>query len=156
MRHKKLPSQNKLKELFDYDPNLGTLCWKVGKFIGLDTCRRANVRGYAMVRIAGSRYMTHRIIYKWMTGIDPSDFVVDHINHNKLDNRFINLRLCTAEQNTMNCIAPKNSCKVGNRYRATMSVDNKTVHLGYFDTPEEARSASIAAKREHRKSFSAA
>ena len=156
MLNKKLPSQDKLKELFDYDPHLGTLCWRVGKHIGLDVCKRANVKGHAMVYIDHSRYMTHRIIYKWMTGIDPGDFVIDHINHNRLDNRFINLRLCTPEQNMMNCIAPKNYCKVGNRYRATMSVNNKTVHLGYFDTPEEARAVAIAAKREHRKSFSAA
>jgi len=60
-----------------------------------------NQRGYAKgkVRINDDwkTVSMHRFIMK-----PPSDKVVDHINHNKLDNRKSNLRICTPQQNSAN------------------------------------------------------
>ena len=63
-------------------------------------------------------YMTmHRQIMKC-----PKDMVVDHINHNGLDNRRTNLRAVTAQQNSWN--AKKQRGKFSSRYKG-VSFDNK-------------------------------
>ena len=48
---------------------------------------------------------TYGKMHRWVLGIMPNenqDLVVDHINHNGLDNRKENLRLVTASQNKRN------------------------------------------------------
>jgi hypothetical protein len=80
---------------------------------------------------------------------------VDHVNCIGVDNRRDNLRACTVSQNGANRSQQKNNkCgfkrvnKVGKRYRAIIQKDGKPIHLGYFDTPEEASDAYWeAAKR---------
>jgi hypothetical protein len=82
----------------------------------------------------------------------PDGLIVDHINHNKLDNRKENLRLCNISQNGMNRVTGVNnttgykgvsarvySKRTNNiRYRAEIKVNQKTITLGSFDTPQEA------------------
>ena len=74
-------------------------------------------------------------------------YVVDHINHDKRDNRKINLRIATVSQNGMNMIPPQNKeyqCR-GIEYNskvekwvARITVDNKRINLGYFNILEDA------------------
>lgn len=98
-------------------------------------------------RINGTVIRLHRYILKLEKG---NPITVDHINRNPLDNRKINLRLCTQEQNIRNCNTKEN--KTGYRgvyrnhgdgkYRACYSFKNKTVHIpGNWDTPEDAAKA---------------
>jgi hypothetical protein len=75
---------------------------------------------------------------------------VDHINGNGLDNRRCNLRLASGRQNKMNMPMYRNN-KSGHKgvtwhrhvekWRATIRVNDKYRHLGYFDTAEEAARA---------------
>lgn len=75
------------------------------------------------------------------------DKVVDHINHNKLDNRKSNLRICSQHQNMMNKIKQNNN-KSGytgvywsnekSRWYAQITVNKNTINLGYFNTKEDA------------------
>ena len=72
----------------------------------------------------------------------PKGMYVDHINHDPLDNRRSNLRICTAADNSRNkrVIAKESSQYKGvsrdtvnkELYRACISVDNNQIHLGVF------------------------
>ena len=80
---------------------------------------------------------------------------VDHKNGNTLDNRKCNLRICTLKENVRNrklcqnnTTGYKSVTKVRGRYRARIGVDDKRIHLGYFDTPQQAHQAyCVAAKK---------
>lgn len=73
----------------------------------------------------------------------PSDKVIDHINHNRLDNRKNNLRICTQKENMNNllpnCKRGKYIFQVGNKFRVRVPQNGKNLHLGYFDTLEQAQ-----------------
>jgi hypothetical protein len=97
----------------------------------------------------GTVYM-HRQIMAPARGL-----VVDHINHDTLDNRRDNLRVCTQKQNLANRRAAARSLPLGvwerdGRYLSCLVVDGRTRHLGTFDTPEAAHTAYATAAREHR------
>ena len=77
----------------------------------------------------------------------PDDMVVDHINLNPLDNRKMNLRICTKQQNEMNRPLRNNNTsgitgvslyKQTNKWRAYIEYNQKYIHLGLFDTKEDA------------------
>lgn len=86
--------------------------------------------------------LMHRLIMNC-----PSDKVVDHINHDVLDNRKSNLRICTHSQNMKNT---KNYNKGISKYKgvywekrylkwfSTIRVDNRCVYLGSFESEIEA------------------
>ena len=70
----------------------------------------------------------------------PKGTVVDHINHDKLDNRDENLRICTIAENVRN-----RSKQTGvrfrkdrNKWQAYITHNYKYIHIGYYDTQEEA------------------
>lgn len=99
-----------LRDLFDYNPLTGRLIWR--RFIG--GCSKAgkpagglNSKGYYRVRFDGKDYLASRVIYCWMTGEDPGDLSIDHIDRNPLNNCIWNLRKATVGQQihnrTLNC-----------------------------------------------------
>jgi hypothetical protein len=57
-------------------------------------------KGYAVTTINGKATLMHRLIM----GVDDPSIQVDHIRHNKLDNRKAKLRLCTAAENRRNSL----------------------------------------------------
>lgn len=97
-------TQARLKELLSYDAGTGILTWmqrrgglaKVGGIAGT-----AASRGYLSVQVDGRMYRSHRIIWLYMTGSLPGG-QIDHINHDRADNRFSNLREVTNAANHRN------------------------------------------------------
>ncbi len=93
----------------------------------------------------------------------PDGRVVDHKNHEGLDNRKANLRPATRAQNCWNSInLPKKDSsryrgvrrdKDGDKWRAVISVNGKHVHLGYFTDENEAAKAYDAAAKKYRGEF---
>jgi hypothetical protein len=94
--------------------------------------------GYAVSRckISGKIVRMHRIIM----GIYNSKYDVDHINHDTLDNRKVNLRVCEHYRNCENKRVAKNKIgvtgvgkkKETGKYYANIMVQKKSIHLGYF------------------------
>jgi hypothetical protein len=84
--------------------------------------------------------------------------MVDHINHNRADNRIINLRLATNAQNKQNGLSHKDKAhdlpkgvflrKDTGKYEAKICCDRRTYTLGSFHTPEEAHAAYCAKATE--------
>lgn len=97
-RPKKLPTLAVLEELFDYCPQSGLLTKKgtnqeVGSF---------NAQLYRVVRVQGSAYYVHRIVWKMFHRKDPGSLLVDHINGCPHDNSIENLRRCKTKRNLRN------------------------------------------------------
>ena len=77
----------------------------------------------------------------------PDDKQIDHINHDKLDNRKENLRICTNRQNNMNkgLYSHNTSGYTGvswdkekSKWEASIKVKGVKKHLGYFGTKDDA------------------
>jgi hypothetical protein len=158
---KALPSQARLLELLHYDCDLGHLFWKErpntaswnATYAGTRAGSRCP-RGYREIAIDNRTYLEHRLIWKLVTGKDPV-CQIDHINLDKGDNRFANLREADFSTNQRNTRARAQSGLKGahwNRFRgywqSALRMRGKTINLGRFETAEEAHAAYCeAAKR---------
>ncbi len=103
----------------------------------------------------------YELIHRVIMGVKKDRFV-DHINHNKLDNRRSNLRVCTKGQNNAN----KRAFHVigGRKYkgvsrdsngtwRARIKVHSVERHIGVYRTPQEAAIAYDQEAKKHFKEF---
>lgn len=142
-----MPTTN-IEEL-KYDEISGHLTFN-GKRIGWK-----NGPGYRRVKIQGKEYAEHRLIWFLMTGEFP-DLDIDHINGIRDDNRWCNLRVLSRQHNLQNQrLARQGNPLLGvtknrNRWSAKIKLNGKLVHLGTFDTPEQAHEVYInKKKKEH-------
>lgn len=93
-----------------YDPTTGCFTWLVSKsgvlkdtagyIVNNKTSKLPEYRAITINRVA---YKLHHLAVLTMTGTLPkSDEEVDHINHNGLDNRWVNLRVVSRQENAKN------------------------------------------------------
>lgn len=153
-----------LRQTLEYDPSTGIFVWKWRDDVGLQWNRKnagkvaghISVKGHIHLMVRRNRYYAHRLAWLYVTGEYPSDDI-DHINGDKSDNRIVNLRPATRTENNYNRKTQKNN-KTGvkgvyphkDRYRSQLVIDGKAVHLGVFQTIEEARKVYMeAAKKYH-------
>jgi hypothetical protein len=80
----------------------------------------------------------------------PDNMDTDHINHNTLDNRRCNLRICDKFQNNQNRSISKNNTsgrkgvawyKRYGKWRVQIQFNNKKIHVGYYDDIDDASKA---------------
>jgi hypothetical protein len=146
----KEPTQDSLLAVFDYDEATGDLTHKYTTSSGVQgkLATYSHTRGYLSVSIGRKQYLAHRVIFMMKKGYWPQH--VDHIDHNKANNSWNNLREVQQEVNNRNMPKQANSTtghvgvsfmKTRNKYRAYITVNSKAKHLGMFDTVEEAVAA---------------
>lgn len=94
-------------------------------------------------------------MYRFIMGVDDPNLVIDHINHDTLDNRKKNLRACTQRQNSFNQKPYNETGYKGVRikkglkksYQAQIWKNGIHYYLGYYLTPEQAAAAYNGAAR---------
>jgi len=102
--------------------------------------------------------MTHRIIMEAHLGRElRDDEFINHIDHNPLNNCIDNLEIVTRAQNKQWSRPNKTNVtgykgvswkKRQNKWESQIGVDGRKIHLGHFDTPEEAYEAYKTKARE--------
>jgi hypothetical protein len=149
--------QERLLQVLDYNPETGVFTRRLkqmgtaqGKISGSITSH-----GYLVTSVDNRLYSCHRLAWLYMTGNWPQGHI-DHINGNRSDNRFENLRDVTQQQNIQNQRKAQKSNKStgilgvfknGSGFAARISHNNTKIYLGTFKTIEEAEAAYIAEKR---------
>ncbi len=150
-------TQQRLKELFDYDPETGIVTRRItvgsrakkGAVVGSD-----DGNGYLQVWIDGKKYRLHRVIWFWVYGAWPED-EVDHRDLKRANNRLKNLVPLTHMQNMHN--GPKRCTNTsgyvgvsrtpnGNSWIARITVGYKNLNLGTFENIDQAAAAYSAAR----------
>ena len=162
-----------LRAILDYEPTSGVLTWrdrsletfrcqekerkrvhsrwkllKAGKVAG-----HVNQYGYRILCIEHKSIPAHRAAWAIHYGEWPKG-QIDHINHNKDDNRLGNLRDATASENSRNRSIPAHNAsgaigvhfnKPSGKWHARIFHDGKRIHLGAFKEKAEAIAARKAA-----------
>lgn len=153
-------TQDQLKERFEYNPDTGFFIYRIAiaQMKPGDIAGNANTNGHIQIEINYRPYLAHNLAWFYMTGEWPNGFIVDHINRNYADNRWINFRKATHSQNQGNRKKHKlnksgyrgvNFVKKNGKFQAQISINNKKVWLGYFVTAELAYEAYLKVAKEH-------
>ena len=146
-------TQERLQEKLHYEPTTGVFTRE------LKSGRKKEVgylqqNGYTSMGIDGTLYKAHRLAWLYVMGEFPAkELQIDHINHDKADNRIKNLRVVTRSENMRNAGMYKDNTsgyngvcwrKLANKWQASIRVDGVQKHLGLFTNKEDA----IAAREE--------
>jgi hypothetical protein len=113
-----------------------------------------NPWGYGMFQMDGKSWPVHRLAYTWLVGPIPKGAKIDHICHNRACVRPEHLRPATQKQNGENRSPNTIKGKRGayrmspTRWRAKVTHNYQSIHVGYFATEEEAAAAAAAKRNE--------
>jgi hypothetical protein len=164
-------TQAELKELLTYDPETGVFRWLVDRCVfkhgrskgprAGDVAGHGHAGRYWRISINYRGYYAHRLAFFYMTGEWPAD-VVDHINGDKFDNRWSNLRQATQGENLRNMRKSKrNQSGFKGVYRHTendkwvaqIKINGRAKNLGSFKCPTAAHLAYCRAAKIHHGEF---
>ena len=130
-----------------------------GKVAG--SCNPYGNNLYVRIYLLGVPYFAHRIAWKMFYGEEPPE-VIDHVDNDGTNNAIRNLRKATPNQNmwnskisVANTSGHKGVCfhrRIG-KWISNLKVNNKKIHLGYFDTAEDAAKAHNEAAVKYHGSF---
>jgi len=135
-------AQKEIKELLHYDPDTGDFTWliipsnnvKIGDVTGWPDKRD----GYMRIKVKGKQYLSHRLAWFCVHGVWPRH-EIDHINHDRSDNRIVNLREATRLENMRNASRYKTNTsgvtgvywhKPTKKWQASIAVEGKLLYLG--------------------------
>lgn len=142
-----------------YDPITGSFTWvkprgcaKVGSHAG------SRLGDYWAISLGKKTHLAHRCAVYLMTGHWPSaGMTVDHIDGDKMNNRWSNLRVVSQRINNQNLRSAISGSKSGligahwnaqeNKWQASIRHDGRNIYLGRFSTAQEAHAAYVSEKR---------
>lgn len=144
-------NHDELLEMLHYNPNTGIFTWakKRQKIKAGSVAGSLHKSGYMHIEVKQKGYAAHRLAWFYMTGEWPKE-QIDHINRNKSDNRFGNLREATNSQNRSNTEKTNKHGLKGvchkkwlkqKPWQAQITHHKKVIYLGCYSTPEEAHQA---------------
>ena len=109
--------------------------------------------GYYKTQVKRKDLLLHRIVAYTYLGLDFDNpkIYIDHIDHNRKNNDWLNLRIVTPQQNNFNISNVKGYSLENGKYRPSIAVNYKTIHLGRYEKEEDARQAYIDAKKKYHK-----
>ena len=162
-----------LRQLFRYDAETGHLIWlprppemfegkeknncgswnakNAGKIAGT-----IDAKGYRRTRVNGVSILMHRIVWAIIHGRWPEQ-CIDHIDHNKLNNRIENLRDCSSLQNFRNQRLSKHNTsgvsgvswsKANQKWHVRIGNGGSRKYLGHYPSFDEAVAVKRKAERE--------
>jgi len=155
-----------INENFRYEPDTGLIYWKKKNNIGQPRKMDKPVGnyeggGYLQISVVLHNYQwrirAHRVAWYLYYGKVPSD-LIDHIDHNKINNKINNLRAINHSKNVRHSSIQKaklrkrkegccigvykmtntKSCNLKKPYAAMHRIDNVTLYLGSYTTMVEA------------------
>jgi hypothetical protein len=124
--------------------------WWASRFVGKPALHGVRLDGYRSGNIDGKGYFAHRVIWTMVTGAWP-DWEIDHINGDRADNRWVNLRAASRSQNSMNRASRRGASLFTGvtarhgRWEARIGLHRKRIHIGSFASEAEAARAYDAA-----------
>ena len=157
---KRIPlTQGKLHHMLSYNKHTGVFIWKrVSKYHSrlngqeAGTIRISRRKQYRWIKIEGKAYAAHRLAWFFVYGKWPH--ITDHKNGHSLDNKIANLNDVDVFMNTQNHKVkirpdglPTGVRKApSGRFIARIKAKKRPIHLGTFDTIEEADGVYKAAR----------
>jgi len=150
-------TQEEIKKLVHYNPETGVfirlVTTSVRGMAGETLGRNINVR-YQAAQVGGYRFHLHQLAFLYMAGYIPD--CIDHINHNRYDNRWCNLAESTHIDNTRNQKLHRTNKtgitgvrwdKSGNRWVASIYDKSQHIYLGSHKNKFDACCARKSAER---------
>lgn len=150
----------RLREVLHYDPETGVftrVAARASTYVGKPAGCVNKALGYIVVSVDGRPYYGHRLAILWMTGEWPKG-QGDHINGDRTDNRWCNLRDVPKTTNVQNVhkarrhnasglLGVRKVRTGGDRWDGMITHNKRLIYLGSFPTPEAAHEAYLEAKR---------
>lgn len=156
---KKLPSQERLKELFVYNEDTGVFTWRIKKKqmnVG-DDAGYVDSGRYRKIKVNNVAYPAHRLAWMYVHGREPEN-QIDHINKNMDDNSIKNLRDVTITENAQNQrLASNNTSGITGvywkesrkRWVVTIMVNGKVIFLGRYKNIGDAKTARLEGQKKY-------
>lgn len=130
--HEEIQGIESLLNFVDVDTSTGKVYWKVQRGPMSPGSEAGSKNEYSQIHFKGSMYLRHRIVFYVENGDTAR-----------------NLQKATNQQNAMKKKCNSNSStglkgvsyhKANGKYKAQINIDGKRKFLGYYNTPEEAKS----------------
>ncbi|HCQ2951016.1 TPA: HNH endonuclease [Escherichia coli] len=143
-----MTSQSYFNSLYIYNPKTGVILnrWNRKE----NTTKFKN--GYIKLSLGNEQWLAHRVAWIIHFGSIPEGMEVDHINHDKADNRIDNLRIVSHSKNMKN-VKLKKSNKTGfcgvhldtvsGKFIAKVKINGVTHTVGRFHNAKDAGDAAM-------------